>query len=82
MTMDIRCAVVIAFHGDEAVRMQLRLLPLATIVLGGGQRLECGLLDRLEAFATRDTKATMPLIIDPLDAHHERSIDLGDGGES
>ena len=80
--MDMRRAVVIALHGDEAIGMELRFLPLATIVLGSGQRLECGLLDRLEAFAARDTKATMPLVIDPLDAYHQRSIDLGDGGKS
>src|SRR5260370_22657767 len=82
MTMDVRCAVVIAFDRDEAIGVKLRLLPLAPFVLGRGQRLERRLLDRFEAFAARDAKATMPLAIDPLEAYHERSSDLGAGGKS
>src|SRR5271166_3716951 len=82
MAMDVRRAVVIALHRNEAIRMQFRLLPLPAVVLGAGQSLERGSLHCLEAFAARDAKATMPLVIDPLDAYRERSIDLGDGGKS
>ena len=80
--MDVRCAVVVAIDVDVAVGVQLRRLPLPAVVLHAGQRLECGFLDRLEALAARDAKAAVALIVDALDADHERAIDLLDGGES
>src|SRR5665213_1292310 len=78
----MRCAVIITVHGEVTVRVQLRRLPLPAIVFRARQGLERGFLDLLEALAARDTKAAMGLVGDALDAHHQRSIDLGDRRKS
>jgi hypothetical protein len=46
------------------------------------QRFELRFLDRLEPLAARHAKAPMRLVIDPLDAYHQGSIYLGNGGKS
>src|ERR1700730_16420709 len=78
----MRSAVIIAIDGNVTIRVQLRRLPLAAIVLNRRQSLECGLLDLLEPFASRDAKATVGLLVDALDADHQRAIDLGDRSKS
>ena len=80
--MDMRGAVIIAIDGDVTVGVQLRRLPLAAVVLHAGQGLERGFLDLLEPLAARDAKAAVSLVVDALDAHHQRAIDLGDRGKS
>src|ERR1017187_2612764 len=80
--MDMRCAVIITVHGEVTVRVQLRRLPLPAVVFHARQGLERGSLDLLEALAARDAKATVGLVVDALDAHHQRSIDLGNRRKS
>src|ERR1700686_5396215 len=78
----MRSAVVIAIDGDITVGVQLRRLPLAAVVFHTGQRLKGGFLDLLEPLAAGDTKAAVGLVVDALDAHIERAIDLGDRRKS
>src|SRR5271165_4300765 len=78
----MRCAVIVAVDGDVTVGMQLRRLPLAAVVLDARRSFERGSLDLLEPFAARDTKATVGLVVDALDAHHQCAIDLGDRSKS
>ena len=80
--VDMRGAVVVALDGDVAVGVQLRRLPFPAVDFHAGQRLERGFLDRLEALAARDAKAAVASIVDALDAHHQRPIDLGDRGKA
>src|ERR1039457_6961900 len=82
MPVDMRCAVVIAVHGEVTVGVQLRRLPLPAVVFHTGQRLESGFLDLLEPFTAGDAKATVGLVVDALDAHHQCAIDLGDRRKS
>src|ERR1700681_851468 len=74
----MRGAVVVAIDGDVTVGVQLRSLPFPAVVFHAGQGLERSFLDLLEALATGDTKAAVSLVVDALDANHQRSIDLGD----
>src|ERR1700731_4490269 len=78
----MRPAVIVAVDGDVAIGVQLRRLPLAAVVLNSRQRLECGFLDLLEPFTSRNAKATVGLLVDALDADHQRAIDLGDRSKS
>src|SRR6267154_2472888 len=78
----MRGAVVIAIDGDVTVGVQLRRLPFPTVVFHAGQGLERSFLDLLEALAAGDTKAAVSLVVDALDAHHQRTIDLGDRSKS
>src|ERR1700722_8164581 len=78
----MRGAVVIAIDGDVTVGVQLRRLPFPAVVLRAGQRFERGSLDLLEALAAGDTKASVGLVVDALDANHQRTIDLGDRSKS
>ena len=78
----MRCAVVIAIDRNVTVGVQLRRLPLPAVVFHTGQRLEGGFLDLLEPLAPGDAKAAVGLVVDALDAHHERAIDLLDRGKS
>src|SRR5450631_4326748 len=78
----MRGAVVIAIDGDVTVGVQLRRLPLPAVVFHAGQGLEGGFLDLLEALAAGDTKASVSLVVDALDAHHQGSVDLRDRGKS
>jgi hypothetical protein len=82
VSMDMRSAVVIAIDGEVTVGVQLRRFPLAAVVFHTGQGLESGFLDLLEPFAPRDAKAAVGLVVDALDADHERAIDLLDRGKS
>src|SRR5580704_19426205 len=75
-------AVVIAIDSDVTVGVQLCRLPLAAVVFHTGQRLESGFLDLLEPFAAGDAEAAVRLVVDALDAHHQRAVDLGDRGKS
>src|ERR1700704_3175835 len=78
----MRSAVIVAVDGDVAIGVQLRRLPLAAVILNRRQRLECGFLDLLEPFTSRDAKATVGLLVDALDADHQRAIDLGGRSQS
>src|SRR5450759_5177731 len=78
----MRGAVVIAIDGDITIGVQLRRLPFPAVVFHAGQGLEGGFLDLLEALAAGDTKASVSLVVDSLDAHHQRAIDLGDRRKS
>src|SRR5580698_1055164 len=78
----MRSAVVIAVHGDVTVGVQLRRLPLAAVVFDAGQDLERCFLDLLEPLTPRDAEAAVSLVVDALDAHHQRAIDLSDRGKS
>src|ERR1700677_2610179 len=78
----MRGAVVIAIDDEVTVGMQLRRLPLPAVVLHAGQGLERSFLDLLEPLAAGDTKASVSLVVDALDAYHQCAIDLGDGGKS
>src|ERR1022692_4016417 len=78
----MRGAVVIAIDGDVTIGVQLRRLPLAAVVFHAGQGLERSFLDLLEPLAAGDTKAAVGLVVDAFDAHHQRTIDLGDWGKS
>ena len=82
VTMDVRRVVIVALDGDVAVGVQLGVFPLPAVELDARQRLERDFLDLLEPLATRDAEAAVGLLIDALDAHHQRPIDLGDGGKS
>src|SRR6267154_6264893 len=78
----MRGAVVIAIDGDVTVGVQLRRLPFPAVVFHAGQGLERSFLDLLEPLAAGDTKAAVGLVVDALDADHQRTIDLGDRGKS
>src|ERR1700677_489140 len=78
----MRSAVIVAIDGDITGGMQVRRLPLAAVVFHARQGFERGSLDLLEPFAAGDAKAAMGLVVDALDADHERPIDLGDRGKS
>src|ERR1700724_1777667 len=77
----MRSAVVVAVDGDVAIGVQLPRFPLAAVILNRRQSLECGFLDLLEPFPSRDAKATVGLLVDALDADHQRAIELGDGSK-
>src|ERR1700733_1826528 len=78
----MRCAVIVSVYGDVTVRVQFRRLPLAAVVFHTRQGLERSFLDLLEPFAAGDPKASVSLVVDALDAHHQSAVDLGDRGKS
>ena len=78
----MRRTIIVAINGDVAIGVQLRRLPLAAVVLDTRQRFESGSLDLLEPLTAGDAKAAMRLIVDALDAHHQRTIDLRDRSKS
>src|SRR5882757_10820224 len=78
----MRAAVIVAVDGDVAIGVQLPRLPLATVILNRRQSLECAFLDLLEPFPSGDAKATVGLLVDALDADHQRAVDLGDGSKT
>jgi hypothetical protein len=61
--------------------MELGILPLGIVEVGGRQRLERGALELLEALAARDAEARVASLVDAPDALDERLVDLGDRGE-
>ena len=77
----MRGTVVVALEVDIAVGMELRLFPFCAVNISDRQRLERGLLDRLEALASGDGKARVTAIIDAFDALGERLVDLRYGGK-
>ena len=83
VAMDVRGAVVVALDGDVAVGVQLRR---PSTPRRRTPRWATALSAAFSIFSKRSRRETPKrrwrLVIDALDAHHQRAVDLGDRGKS